>query len=59
MAQCVGCLCRFDADYMQGAPHNWQHAVALVWTWSDGSFLPHVYPILGGVLRGLARTYKG
>lgn len=34
----LGCLCRFEQDYMQGRPMNWQHAFAVFHFWPDGTF---------------------
>lgn len=34
----LGCLCRYDQQYMQGKPHNWQQAVSTLYLQESGNF---------------------
>jgi len=34
----LGCLCRYDQQYMQGKPHNWQQAVTTMFVQPNGHF---------------------
>jgi len=48
VAQSLGCLCRFDLEYVRGRPRNWQQAFALVDFQPDGSFQYVVLRLLDG-----------
>lgn len=34
----LGCLCRYDQQYMQGKPHNWIQAVSTIFVQPSGNF---------------------
>lgn len=37
-AASLGCLCRYDQQYMQGKPHNWQQAVSTLFLRPNGNY---------------------
>ena len=45
VGQSLGCLCRYDQSWLQGAPTNWQQAFATFHFWPDGFFQYNVYRI--------------
>lgn len=45
----LGCLCRYDAGYLEGAPTNWQHAFGTVYIQRDGKFNLTIHNIFNGV----------
>lgn len=41
----LGCLCRYDQQYLQGAPTNWQQAFAVFNVMPDGFYTEHTVRI--------------
>lgn len=48
IGQSLGCLCRYDLDYIGSNPTNWQHAVTTFYFRKDGHFNHYVSPIFNG-----------
>jgi predicted phosphodiesterase len=44
----IGCLCRYDPDWMRGRAHRWQHAFGVFYVWKDGIFQEFTVHINGG-----------
>ncbi|MCP4527515.1 MAG: hypothetical protein GY833_16600 [Aestuariibacter sp.] len=45
IAQCCGCLCRFDYEYMQRKPTKWVNAFLVIYFNDDGTF-NHYLPVM-------------
>lgn len=48
VGQSLGCLCRYDQDYIGKNPTNWQHAFGVMYFMPDGHFQLYVVRIMGG-----------
>ena len=48
VGQSMGCLCRYDQSYIQGAPTNWQQALGIFYFLPDGHFTYYVPRLFGG-----------
>lgn len=48
MGQSLGCLCRYDMDYVGTNPTNWQHAVTTFHFFPNGHFNHYVSRIFNG-----------
>lgn len=57
----MGCLCEYAQAYMQGRPHNWQHAFGVVCFFPDGAFQVMQIPITRHQFVGPTngRVYRG
>lgn len=47
-ARSLGCLCRLDQPYLQGAPTNWCQMITLMYLFKDGTYTMHPIPIIKG-----------
>lgn len=48
VGQSLGCLCRYDLSYTQGAPTNWQQAFGVFHFFPDGNFNYYVPRLFSG-----------
>lgn len=48
VGQSLGCLCRYDLDYIKDNPSNWQHSVTTFYFLPDGYFSYYVSRIFNG-----------
>lgn len=57
MAQCCGCLCRYDMPYLRGKPTKWQQAFVDIWWRPNGQFWHQVIPIFNHRFLAQGREY--
>ncbi len=48
VGQSLGCLCRYDQEYMRGWPDNWQQAFGVFYFHSNGHFSYYIPRIIKG-----------
>lgn len=57
-ARSLGCLCRLDQPYLQGAPTNWCQMISLMYLFKDGTYTLHPIPIIKGKFVFNDRVYS-
>lgn len=59
IGQSLGCLCKYDLDYVGKNPTNWQHAVTTFYIRPDGNFNYYISMIFNGQFTAPnGKTYK-
>lgn len=59
VGQSLGCLCRYDQSWLQGAPTNWQQAFGSFHFFDDGFFTPDVIRIFKYRFYYRGKVYQG
>jgi hypothetical protein len=59
IAHCLGCLCDYDAPYLNGAPTKWQQAFARFDFFPDGTFTYQVYMLFKNRFFAAGHEYNG
>jgi len=59
VGQSLGCLCRYDQSWLQGAPTNWQQAFGAFHFFSDGFFTYNVPRIFKNRFYYEGQVYEG
>lgn len=58
-ARSLGCLCRLEQPYMQGAPTNWRNMFALMYLFPDGTYNMQPITIIKGKFAFEGKEYRG
>lgn len=59
VGQCMGCLCKYDQQYIKGSPTNWQQAFGVFYFKPNGHFTYYVPRIINNKFIWNGKEYSG